>query len=71
MRHIEEVDFFCRKCKSSLHFAYKMIGNDAAKVLARGISLKCEKCKKAHRFSHSLTEGIIRDNIDDNNRFYL
>lgn len=66
---MQEIDFYCKKCRCSMHMSYIPIGEPTVSVM-NGIALKCTRCKKASILK-KFTEGRITAGADKDNKFYL
>ena len=66
---MQEIKFFCRKCKCSMHMSMYATGKSDA-IVMNGMVLKCHRCKKASVMKN-FTEGMVIAHADNNNRFYL
>ncbi|MFV0362844.1 MAG: hypothetical protein ACK5LL_07115 [Suipraeoptans sp.] len=58
----DTIDFYCKRCKKSLHTSYQVTGNDDALVLTNVI-IKC-KCKRA-LFLRNYTEKKLLEGAVD------
>lgn len=63
------VEFYCKKCKGSMHMSYGMTGDKNRQVMD-GMIIKCARCKKVI-IMKKCTEGMIERNTDTNNKLYL
>lgn len=68
---MQEIEFYCKKCKKSMHMTYTLSGDDNAPVLNR-MTLKCctRKCIRVTTLMN-FKEGDLRKKVDRNGRFYL
>lgn len=68
---MQEIDFYCKKCRKSMKMTYVMTGNDEVPVMA-GIIIRCHtnKCTRAVTLKR-FTEGDIKKNTDAQGRCYL
>lgn len=65
---MQEIQFYCRKCKKSLRISYIVTGNDDEPVLP-SIVIKCSHCKRA-MFLKKYTEDMLINNSVDG-KFYI
>ena len=66
---MQEINFYCKKCKCSMHMSYIPVGKPETPVM-NGIVMKCTRCKKASTFKN-FKEGRITASVDKDNKFYL
>ena len=66
---MEEIEFYCKKCKCSMHMSYTTCGNNDTPVLT-GIRMKCHRCKKVSVLKN-FTEGRIIAEADSKEKFYI
>ena len=65
---MQEIVFYCKCCKKSLHISYKITGNDDDLVLPN-IVIKCTHCKRA-LFLKKYTEKKLLEGAVDG-KFYI
>ncbi len=68
---MQEISFYCRKCKKSLKISYTLSGNDNTPVM-NGIMIRCKtnKCTRAVTLKN-FTEGQIKERTDSFGKYYL
>ncbi len=68
---MQEIEFYCGKCKKSMKMAYILSGDDKAPAM-RGIVIRCHtrKCNRVVTLQ-SFTEGQIKTRTDALGRYYL
>ena len=68
---MQEIDFYCRKCRKSLKMTYCLCGDNDAPAM-RGIILRCHtrKCTRVVTLKH-FTEGQIKTRTDALGKCYL
>ena len=68
---MQEINFFCKKCKKSLKMSYKLSGNDNTPAL-NGIMVRCHtnKCTRVVTLKN-FTEGQIKERTDSFGKCYL
>lgn len=65
---MQEITFYCKNCKKSLHMAYQLTGNDDALVLPN-IIIKCTHCKRALCLKKYTEKQLLEHAVGD--RFYI
>lgn len=65
---VQEIAFYCKRCKKSLHIDYQITGNDDAPVIPN-IIIKCSCCKRA-MYLKKYTEKLLLENADKG-RYYI
>lgn len=66
---MQEIKFYCRKCRKSLGLTYNAGGDINAEVM-KNVSMKCHTCRRILIFK-KYTEGLIIAGADESDRFYL
>lgn len=68
---MQEIDFYCSKCKKSMRMSYSLSGNDDAPAL-NGMTIKCHtnKCTRVVQLMN-FTEKQIRMKADAFGKYYL
>ena len=68
---MQEVEFYCRKCKKSMKMSYRLSGDDNAPVM-NGIMIRCHtnKCTRVVTL-RNFTEGHVRNMVDTRGKVYL
>ena len=68
---MQEIEFFCRKCKKSMRMTYSLCGDDSAPAM-RGIMIRCHtrKCTRVVTL-RNFTEGQIKTRTDALGKCYL
>ena len=68
---MQEIDFYCRKCRKSLKMTYCLCGDDNAPAM-RGIMIRCHtrKCTRVVTLKN-FTEGQIKERTDSLGKCYL
>ena len=68
---MQEIDFYCRKCRKSLKMTYCLCGDDNAPAM-RGIMIRChtKKCTRVVTLKN-FTEGQIKERTDSLGKCYL
>ncbi len=68
---MQEVEFYCRKCKKSMKMSYELSGDDNAPVM-NGIMIRCHtnKCTRVVTL-RNFTEGHIRNMVGTRGKVYL
>ena len=68
---MQEIDFYCRKCKKSLKMTYCLCGDNNAPAM-RGIMIRCHtrKCTRVVTLKN-FTEGQIKERTDSLGKCYL
>ena len=68
---MQEINFFCRKCRKTLKMKYRLCGDDKAQVMS-GIMIGCHtrKCIRVVTLNN-FTEGQIKERTDSCGRCYL
>lgn len=68
---MQEIEFYCRKCRKSMKMSYALTGDNNAPVLA-GITIRCHtnKCTRVIMLKN-FTEGKIKAQADSMGRCYL
>ena len=68
---MQQIDFYCKKCKKSMKMSYMVSGDKDAPVL-RGMIIRCHtnKCTRVLMLKN-FTEGRLIENADANGKFYL
>ena len=68
---MQEIEFYCGKCKKSMKMAYILRGDDIAPAMC-GIVIRCHTRKCARVVTlQSFTEGQIKKRADALGRWYL
>lgn len=57
---MQEITFYCKKCKKSLKITYRLTGNDDAPVLPN-INIVCHHCKRV-MYLKKYTEKMLVEN---------
>jgi acetyl-CoA carboxylase beta subunit len=65
---MQEIQFFCRKCKKSLKITYILTGNDNAQVLPN-VMIKCQHCKRVMYLKKYTEKMLIEGSVDA--KFYI
>ena len=65
---MQEIAFYCKRCKKSLHITYIVTGDGNAKVLPN-IAIKCVHCKRV-LFLKNFTEQKLIEGSKDG-KFYI
>lgn len=68
---MQQIDFYCKKCKKSMKTSYMVSGDKDALVL-RGMTIRCHtnKCTRVLMLKN-FTEGRLIENADANGKCYL
>ena len=68
---MQEINFYCRKCKKSLKMSYTPCGDDAVPAM-NGIMIRCRtnKCTRVVIF-RNFTEGNIISSAEADGKCYL
>ena len=68
---MQEIDFYCRKCRKSLKMTYCLCGDNDAPAM-HGIILRCHtrKCTRVVPLKN-FTEGQIKERTDSLGKCYL
>ena len=68
---MQEIEFFCRKCKKSMKMTYSLCGENSAPVM-HGIMIRCHtrKCTRVVTL-RNFTEGQIKTRTDALGKCYL
>ena len=66
---MQEIKFYCRKCKGSMRATYNVTGDKDTPVL-NNIVLSCPRCRKAS-VAKKYTEGMIVAGADKEGKYYL
>ena len=68
---MQQIDFYCKKCKKSMKMSYMVSGDKDALVL-RGMAIRCHtnKCTRVLMLKN-FTEGRLIENADANGKCYL
>ena len=68
---MQQIDFYCKKCKKSMNMSYMVSGDKDALVL-RGMTIRCHtnKCTRVLMLKN-FTEGRLIENADANGKCYL
>ena len=68
---MQQIDFYCKKCKKSMKMSYMVSGDKDALVL-RGMTIRCHtnKCIRVLMLKN-FTEGRLIENADANGKCYL
>lgn len=68
---MQQIDFYCRKCKKSMKMAYVLTGNASAPVMP-GMIIRCHthKCTRVASL-RNYTEGKVITQIDAFGKFYI
>ena len=65
---MQQIDFYCMKCKCSMKISYMPTGKPDTPVL-NGIFMKCHRCKKVMTLKN-YTEGQVVAQADSKGRIY-
>lgn len=65
---MQEIVFFCKRCKKSLHISYQLTGDDDALVLPNVI-IKCTHCKRVLFLKKYTEKKLLEGTVDG--RFYI
>lgn len=65
---MQEITFYCKNCKKSLHMSYFLTGIDDAPVLP-SIVIKCTHCKRALQLKNYTEKQLLKHAVSD--RFYI
>lgn len=65
---MQEIVFFCKRCKKSLHISYQITGDDDALVLPN-VVIKCTHCKRVLFLTKYTEKKLLEGAVDD--RFYI
>ena len=68
---MQQIDFYCKKCKKSMKMSYMVSGDKDALVL-RGMTIRghTNKCTRVLMLKN-FTEGRLIENADANGKCYL
>ena len=68
---MQQINFYCKKCKKSMKMSYMVSGDKDALVL-RGMTIRCHtnKCTRVLMLKN-FTEGRLIENADANGKCYL
>ena len=68
---MQEIEFYCKKCKKSMKMAYTLTGGDNAPAM-NGISIRCHthKCTRVVTLKN-FTEGHVLKRTDSRGKCYL
>ena len=68
---MQEVEFYCKKCRKSMKMAYTLTGDKDAPAM-NGISIRCHthKCTRVVTLKN-FTEAQIMKRVDNNSKCYL
>ena len=68
---MQEIEFYCKKCRKSMKITYALTGDDNAPVL-NGVTIRCHtnKCTRVVMLK-KYTEGQIVAQADVNGKYYL
>ena len=68
---MQEIEFYCKKCRKSMKMSYALTGDKSTPVLA-GITIRCHthKCTRVVMLKN-YTEGQILAQADAQGRCYL
>ncbi len=62
------VDFYCKRCRKSLHISYELTGDPLSPVLSN-ITLKCRCCTRTMVLKKFMEQHILKHMKDD--KYYL
>ena len=68
---MQEINFYCKKCKKTMKMAYMLSGDDRAPAMT-GMIIRCHtnKCTRTVTMK-KFTEGEIKKRTDAQGRCYL
>ncbi len=68
---MEDIDFYCKKCRKSMKISYTVMGNNDISVM-KGIIIRCHthKCTRVMTLKN-YTEGELIKRTDSRGRCYL
>lgn len=68
---MQQIDFYCKKCKKSMKMSYMVSGDKDAPVL-KGMTIRrhTNKCTRVLMLKN-FTEGRLIENADANGKCYL
>lgn len=68
---MQEIEFYCKKCKKSMRVFYSVSGNKEAPVM-KNITMKCHtnRCYRVITLKN-YTEGLLLENADAQGRVFL
>lgn len=66
---MQEIKFYCRKCRKFMGMTYSVSG-DADSPVLQNIMMKCHVCKKVSVLKN-YTEGMVVARVDNEFKFYL
>ena len=65
---MQEIVFYCKNCKKSLHMSYFLTGEDDAPVLS-SVASKCTCCKRVLQLKKYTEKKLLEHATAD--RFYI
>jgi hypothetical protein len=65
---LQEINFYCKNCKKSLHMTYILTGDGSAPVLPN-VVIKCTHCKRALQLKKYTEKKLLEHAVGD--RFYI
>lgn len=65
---MQDVTFYCKRCKKSLRMKYKPTGNDEAPVLIN-IEIACHHCKRVLHLKKYTEKMLIENSVGG--KFYM
>lgn len=65
---MQEITFYCKRCKKSTGITYRITGNDTAPVLAN-IDIKCFHCKRVMYLKKYTEKMLVENSVGG--RFYI
>ena len=65
---MQEITFYCKNCKKSLHMSYILTGNDDAPVLP-SVTIKCTCCKRVLMLKKYTEKKLLEHAVVG--RFYI
>jgi len=66
---MQEISFYCRKCKCSLHMSMAPAGKPD-RIVMDGVFMKCKRDKRVITLK-KVTEGDIVSKADKEHKFYI
>ena len=68
---MQQIDFYCKKCRKSMKMSYELTGNENVPVLT-GVTIRCHtnKCTKVTVLKN-YTEGLLTSRADARGRCYI
>ena len=68
---MQQIDFYCKKCKKTMKMSYMVLGDKDAPVL-KGMTIRCHtnKCTRVLMLKN-FTEGRLIENADATGKCYL